>query len=1123
MTIINTALNIGSSSVEVKKEPILDTNTDPCSQSLPASKAGSNDRLPTNILPAGNNVDASELLSVFEGTFSDADLPELSSAVYVIEGFEGTNWCVDDSTQQLYVNFPKGVITDFPRSMTVMVDPQRIYFYPYTNNEYVSGCLINYTDDGSSVTLKAYVIYNDNRESTFLLSNGNLAQASIPSGYSYAAYIKDITIPAHTLFALKPYDYQEWTQPNLIADNAYGTISSSGTYNSDYASYKAPNNSDTCWAVPNGNVGLTWWRWQFPEKLLVKSIKSRGRTNELFTECDWYTNSSKSESLCETYAQSATTDTVLCNYRELSEVYFTGYDGPNSGNPGLRNLLIEAVKGEHVWVAPTMQYTYSNPSDSIMTYTFSNFVNNNSIIAERTKNFFTRGYDAASFPKTVSNEFFTNNGCTVSGTVFTGGAGKTIALSKLIDFYTASSWEVVIDYTYNGGGSECPIMSMGLGGIDYTNFQLTVSSDNLKLYASSNNTSWDVFSGQSTDLYMSSGDNYLIKFTYNETTGYEVLYSQDDGTSWTSCFTSATTTKIRCLKPFCLLGNGYNTNSYYSNGSVDLSKCYIKVNNQYVWQAYETYTTYVSDGCLVNYTDDGSATTLKAYLVTFTNGDKDIVLSPDNTFSITGMTSSEYLRDVTVPAHSLYRYTNVKAEWSGQPILSVNGSPGGSSFAAWASSEGTVYNWETDTETTAYAYKAFDGLNDTNGEPYSPSNTWIANGSSGQWLAFYSPDELYIQSITIRNPYVYIEQWEGEIYVEGYIFLRGKLQGSTDGNTWVDLTSEFPNTAGSNESFTVNVNLESKYHYFRLYHTSGNAYPGIAEVTINALSTQKGFVKADMTYTVTANTDKPYNINFDTFAYSTDVFYEKSKLFVDFYYKSSSDTKSDGLLVNYTDDGSAVTLNAYVITYSDGYVDMVLSPDNTFTMTDVVSKELVGTVSVGAHTVYEYTSSYQSFDLSAPFSGLSTSNDFVNATTLVDNSKFIVNGEYIEVGYDYRTDGVNVQSYMTVTGTSSISTSVTCYTSSEGGYDFGFVYMGTQLYQPDRGQITSRTTDGHGEFLYVGSDDGSNTYTYTASPGTNYFVIGYTKDGSAASGDDTLKISNISFSATSSSWVPIVQ
>ena len=387
------------------KESVLTMDMEPCQILANESKMGSGSYGNVDILPS-NDVDDDELESTFTNSFNDTNLPEIQPTVYVVEGFEGTNWFVDDGLQQIYGNFPKGSITDFPRSMTITVEPQKIYVYPYTNNEYVNGCLVNYTDTGAQKTLKVYVVYNDNKESDFILVDGELTSLLMPSGYTYSAYIKDITIPSHTVYTLKPCTYEEWTQPNIIADNAYGNITSNGIYNNDYKAYKAVNDSNTCWVVPNGYTGWAWWRWQFPEKLLVKSIRSRGRDNEMFMDSCWYTDNTRTEALCEDYLQS-TSDLANCDYRELSEIYFRGYDGPSSSNPGLRNLLITAVKGEHVWVSPEMQYTYTNPSDSILYYNFNNFTDNGNFIESRKKIFFERGYEATSFPKTVSKEHFT--------------------------------------------------------------------------------------------------------------------------------------------------------------------------------------------------------------------------------------------------------------------------------------------------------------------------------------------------------------------------------------------------------------------------------------------------------------------------------------------------------------------------------------------------------------------------------------------------------------------------------------------------------------------------------------------------------------------------------------------
>lgn len=1101
-------------------ETTLSIDTQPCQLLASKAKVGSGAIGNLNTLPEELE-SIGELMTEFVDSYDETELPEIQPTVYVAEGFDGDDWFVDDGVQQLYGNFPKGSITDFPRSMTIVVEPQQIYFYPYENDEYINGCLVNYIDNGSEKKLNVYVVYNDDKESDFLLIDGDITNSMMPSKYKYHAFIKEITVPKHTIFTLKPCKYEEWKQPVLIADNAYGTITSSGVYNNDYRAYRAINDSNSCWAVPNGYVGWTWWRWQFPYKLLVKSVQSRGRDNELFNDSCWYTDSTKNQSLCETYLQSYS-DKMDCGYKELSEIYFTGYDGPNSGNPGLRNLRIEAVKGEHTWVAPEVQYTYTNPSDKILSYTFSNFTNNGEFIEGRNKIFYQRGYESDTFPIDDSKEFFTNNGCTKDGNVFTGGQGKSISLDRLIEFYNASNWEIVVAYTYNEGGSERPIISQGIGGVDYVNFQLTVnSSGTLVLYGSSNNTSWDVFNNTSTNFNLATGTEYLIKFTYDETKGYELQYSTDNGSSWTSTFTSETKTKLRCLKPFCLLANGYNMNSYYSNGSIDVSKSYIKVDDEYVWKAFETKTTYKSNGLLVNYEDDGSETTLGAYLVIFENGDKDIVLSSNNDFTIDGEIEHIFLKNVDVPTHDLYGYVDTKAQWTDKPILSTNGTPGGNTFATWASSEGYVYDDWSGEEKQTHAYYAFDGQKDTSGYPYSPTNTWIANGSSNQWLAFYSPNKLFVNSITMQNPPFYREyDW-----TEGYIFTSGKVQASLDGNDWFDISKEFKNNGPSDGQYTININSDTGYNYFRLYHTSSSTYPGISEISIDALTMQKGFVKSGMTYSIIKNTDRPDDITFDAFVYGDNqVFFGAEKIITDFYYTDSSASKSNACLINYEDDGSAVELNAYIIEYTDGNKDIVLSVDDTFEITDVVTKTFVGTISLDEHIVYEYTSLHQTYVLTSPFDNINTVNDFVNTTGFVDDTKLRINNDNIELVDSQKYDGVNMNSYMTVTGSSPINVTVSCYSSSEGNYDWGYIYMGTELYQPSREQAVSRENDGNGEFIYVGSGEGDyTTYNYTASPGTNYFIVGYTKDGSVGNGDDTIRISYISFEADSSTWTPITE
>lgn len=74
-------------------------------------------------------------------------------------------------------------------------------------------------------------------------------------------------------------------------------------------------------------------------------------------------------------------------------------------------------------------------------------------------------------------------------------------------------------------------------------------------------------------------------------------------------------------------------------GSIDLNECYVKVDNQFVWKGMDKEKF---EGCLVNYTDDGSAVTLNAYQT-----GTSIILTPDVSYA------GIKLGTVTVPEHTV--------------------------------------------------------------------------------------------------------------------------------------------------------------------------------------------------------------------------------------------------------------------------------------------------------------------------------------------------------------------------------------------------------------------------------------------------------------------------------------
>ena len=180
-----------------------------------------------------------------------------------------------------------------------------------------------------------------------------------------------------------------------------------------------------------------------------------------------------------------------------------------------------------------------------------------------------------------------------------------------------------------------------------------------------------------------------------------------------------------------------------------------------------------------------------------------------------------------------------------------------------------------------------------------------------------------------------------------------------------------------------------------------------------------------------------------------------------------------GNLVNYVDNGDAVDIKLYH-TISDG---SVLA------------------------------------DLSYPFEFDST----IDTSKLIDGNNFIVNSNLNAITNGPKSwhvsSGSSYGYFKIHTPNESTTFSVTAYVSSEGNYDFGGCYVGTQIYNASRDAITSSATDGHGKWVFMNSSSYESTCTTTLEANTDYYIqFYYTKDSSGNSGEDRVIIKNIKFS-----------
>lgn len=143
-----------------------------------------------------------------------------------------------------------------------------------------------------------------------------------------------------------------------------------------------------------------------------------------------------------------------------------------------------------------------------------------------------------------------------------------------------------------------------------------------------------------------------------------------------------------------------------------------------------------------------------------------------------------------------------------QPVLSANGTMGGDSFAASASSEYSTWK----------AWQAFNG--ETTG-----NEGWESNSTTDAWIQFYNPTGLKVSQLDLLNFYRDIATFKYE---------GGSVEASNDGTNWVQLCTFTANqTAGG--TTTVSVNSSNFYKYHRINcHKATAGYIILQEITITA-------------------------------------------------------------------------------------------------------------------------------------------------------------------------------------------------------------------------------------------------------------------------------------------------
>ena len=135
-----------------------------------------------------------------------------------------------------------------------------------------------------------------------------------------------------------------------------------------------------------------------------------------------------------------------------------------------------------------------------------------------------------------------------------------------------------------------------------------------------------------------------------------------------------------------------------------------------------------------------------------------------------------------------------------QPILSANGTLGGSSFAVSASSEFNS-SWQ--------AYMAFDGNYTSSG--------WVTRGvQNPSWITFYNPVALNVTSLTFTNRHGGSNASE--------VFTAGAIYGSNNNSDWTEIKTYTNSVTACLGTWTVNLSNNS--NYYKYYKITGTSFTG---------------------------------------------------------------------------------------------------------------------------------------------------------------------------------------------------------------------------------------------------------------------------------------------------------
>ena len=223
---------------------------------------------------------------------------------------------------------------------------------------------------------------------------------------------------------------------------------------------------------------------------------------------------------------------------------------------------------------------------------------------------------------------------------------------------STNNWEFVTKFKINSFNTATVIWHAER----FANLEISANTGSVNEYNFQNGRSYEIFTAE-LDKW------YWVKCIVNGTT--KTYFVSEDGINYQQKI-SQTDASINPSSSyeFRVGLSSYDGSRPFTNGIIDLTGCYLKINNELLWKGSEISADFLPGILDSSYSDTGDQVTLNLYDVE--TNKRTLILNNNRDVTVQNKQYVEYSGEITIPDHGLSVYDPEKYTWSKYRIVTLN-------------------------------------------------------------------------------------------------------------------------------------------------------------------------------------------------------------------------------------------------------------------------------------------------------------------------------------------------------------------------------------------------------------------------------------------------------------------